>query len=184
VPNLEEMLQGSSVIDAEFKFDLIDYLAQYPNAPVKSIADILESGRYHPSLGAGLRRRNAIEARDTDAYRRALAKRSAVQQAVVSTMTANKLAALAYPVVRRKPALIGQPQVGSNCQLSASTGLPAMSAPAGFTSDGLPVGVELLGGQFSEPELLKLAYAYEEAVRPRRPPVTTPPLADERPRTP
>src|ERR1019366_10147519 len=86
VPDLEALLQGSSVIDAEFKFDLIDYLAQYPKAPVKSIADILASGRYHPSLESGLKRRNAIEARDTDAYRRALAKRSAVQNAVVSTM--------------------------------------------------------------------------------------------------
>jgi Asp-tRNA(Asn)/Glu-tRNA(Gln) amidotransferase A subunit family amidase len=178
VPDLEELLQDSSVIDAEFKFDLIDYLAQYPNAPVKSIADILESGRYHPSLERGLKRRNAVEARDTDAYRRALAKRAAVQRAVVSVMAGHQLTALAYPVLRRKPALIGQPQAGSNCQLSASAGLPAMSVPAGFTGDALPVGAELLGGMFSEPQLLKIAYAYEQAVKLRRPPPTTPALAE------
>jgi Asp-tRNA(Asn)/Glu-tRNA(Gln) amidotransferase A subunit family amidase len=178
MPNLEEMLQGSSVIDAEFKFDLMDYLAQYPNAPVSSIADILKSGRYHPSLEGSLKRRNAIESRETEAYRRARAKRSAVQQAVLATLAENRVTALAYPVLRRKPALIGQPQGGSNCQLSASSGLPALSVPAGFTSDGLPVGMELVGGLFDEPELLKLAYAYEQAVQPRRPPPSTPPLGN------
>lgn len=178
VPDLEELLQGSSVIDAEFKFDLMDYLARYPNAPVRSLAEILASGRYHPSLEGGLRRRNAIAARETDAYRRARAKRSAVHQAVVATMGKYRLDALAYPVLRRKPALIGQPQAGSNCQLSPSSGLPALSMPAGFTSDGLPIGVELLGEPLAEPGLLKLAYAYEQAVHPRRPPPGTPALTE------
>src|SRR5207248_560367 len=84
VQDLEGLLQGSSLIDAEFKFDLLDYLARYPNAPVHSLTDILDSGRYHPSLEGGLRRRNAVEARETDAYRRARAQRSAVHQAVIT----------------------------------------------------------------------------------------------------
>ena len=45
-----------------------------------------------------------------------------------------------------------------------------MSLPAGFTADGLPVGLELLGGAFSEPLLLRIAYAYERGAQPRRPP--------------
>jgi Asp-tRNA(Asn)/Glu-tRNA(Gln) amidotransferase A subunit family amidase len=52
-----------------------------------------------------------------------------------------------------------------------------MSMPAGFTSDGLPVGMDLLGQPWSEPTLLRVAYAYERAVAPRKPPKTTPPLA-------
>lgn len=84
--------------------------------------------------------------------------------------------ALAYPTLRRLPAAIGEPQRGSNCQLSPSTGLPVVAMPAGFTDGGVPVGVELLGGDWSEPALLKMAYAYEEAVHPRRPPFSTPAL--------
>ena len=49
-------------------------------------------------------------------------------------------------------------------------------ASAGFTADGLPVGVELLGRAWSEPQLIKLAYTYEQATRHRRPPPGTPAL--------
>ena len=52
----------------------------------------------------------------------------------------------------------------------------SMSVPAGFTEDGLPVGITLLGRPYAEPVLLKLAYAYEQATRHRKPPPTTPAL--------
>ena len=64
----------------------------------------------------------------------------------------------------RKPAVIGQPQGGSNCQLSATTGLPALSMPAGFTSDGLPIGAQLLGKPLDETTLLRAAHVIETAV--------------------
>src|SRR6185436_13214033 len=84
--------------------------------------------------------------------------------------------ALAYPTLRRKPALIGEAQGGTNCQLSATTGLPAISMPAGFSNDGLPIGLELLGGAWEEARLLKYAYAWEQASKLRKPPFSTPPL--------
>ena len=185
VPGLEDLVRGSGVIDAEFKFDLMDYLSRSPNAPVRSLADILARGAYHASLEASFKRRNAVEARETEAYRRSRVKRDAVRAVVVATMDEQKLDALAYPVLRRKAALIGEPQRGGeNCQLSPSAGLPALSAPAGFTSDGLPIGVELLGAAWSEPQLLAIAYAYEQATHPRRPPATTPALVEGRPPSP
>ena len=48
--------------------------------------------------------------------------------------------------------------------------------PAGFADDGMPVGVELLGRPFAEPELLKLAYSFEQATHHRRLPPLTPQL--------
>src|SRR6266850_1248262 len=92
-------------------------------------------------------------------------------------MADDHLDALAYPTIRRKAAPIGEQQMGVNCHLSANSGLPAISVPAGFTADGLPVGVELLGHAWSEPLLIKLAYAYEQATRHRQPPASTPALA-------
>ncbi len=141
IPGLDEQMQGSSVINAEFKFDLADYLAGHRAPPVHSLTEILDSGRYHASLDANFKTRNRPEQRDTDEY----------------------------------PAIIGEPQRGTNCQLSPSTGLPVVAMPAGF-ADGVPVGVELLGGDWSEPALLKMAYAYEQATRPRRPPFSAPAL--------
>ncbi len=178
IPGLEELLDGSAVIDAEFKFDLMDYLAQFPDAPAHSLGDIIERGLYHAELETTFKRRDAGSARDTDAYRRARIRRAAVHDLVLSEMKGQRVDALAYPVLRRRPASIGEPQRGTNCQLSPSSGLPAISVPAGFTDDGLPIGVELLGAEWSEPALLSLAYSYEQAVHPRRPPPTTPALVD------
>jgi hypothetical protein len=48
--------------------------------------------------------------------------------------------------------------------------------PAGFTQDGLPIALELLGRPFDEGTLLSLAYAYEQSAHPRQPPFSTPPL--------
>jgi len=65
---------------------------------------------------------------------------------------------------------------GDNRSLSANLAWPAITVPMGFTAEGLPAGVELLGRPFSEPRLLGLAYAFEQATKHRRPPGTTPPL--------
>jgi amidase len=85
-----------------------------------------------------------------------------------------RVEALAYPPIRRKANLIGQMQMGTNCQLAAKSGLPAIVVPGGFTTDGLPVGVELSGRAWSEPQLIKFAYAYEQITHHRRPPSSTP----------
>ena len=176
VPGLDDLLAGSSVIDAEFKFDLAEYLSHVPDAPVKSLGEIVDGGMVHAAVEASARRRNAVANQETDAYRRARIKRDTIRQAVTAAFDEHRLDALIYPVMRRKPSLIGEPQGGSNCQLSASSGLPALAVPAGMTPDGLPIGLELLGRAFDEAKLLALAYSYEQAVHPRQPPFSTPPL--------
>jgi Asp-tRNA(Asn)/Glu-tRNA(Gln) amidotransferase A subunit family amidase len=176
VPALSELLRDSSTIDSEFKFDLADYLAAASAPPVRSLAEILERGLYHERAESVLRRRNAVDRRDTEVYRKVLIRRDALRHAVLSAMDEQQVLALVYPSVRRKPALLGETQPGNNCQLSASTGLPALAVPAGFTDDGLPVGLELLGRPFSEAALLGLGYAFEQSTHHRRPPASTPPL--------
>jgi Asp-tRNA(Asn)/Glu-tRNA(Gln) amidotransferase A subunit family amidase len=176
MPELTELLRATSVIDAEFKFDLADYLAAAQNPPVRSLGEILERGLHHQALDATFRRRNGATARDTDAYRASLAKREAARKAILAVMDAEKVTALVYPTIRRKPSVIGEAQAGANCQLSPTTGLPALSVPAGFTTDGLPVGVEFVGRPFADAELLELGDAFERTIRARRPPSSTPPL--------
>jgi Asp-tRNA(Asn)/Glu-tRNA(Gln) amidotransferase A subunit family amidase len=170
IAGFDDLLQDTSVINAEFKFDLMDYLRARPNAPVRSLADILKRQLHHEAVNGVFTRAEAVPSRDTEAYRTALAKRDAAREAVLAAMGRGGFTVLAYPTIRRKPAPIGQPQPGNNCQLSAATGLPAISIPAGFTADGLPVGLELLGQPFSEARLLRIAYAYERMMQPRRPP--------------
>jgi amidase len=176
VPGLDDLLRDSSVIGDEFKFDLAAYLAKQPNAPVKSLGEIIDRGLHHAELDATFRLRNAPAKRETEHYRQAMIKRRTLRAAVLATLEEQRIDALAYPTLRRKPALIGEAQGGTNCQLSATTGLPAIAMPAGFSSDGLPIALELLGGAWEEARLLKYAYAWEQAAKPRRPPFSTPPL--------
>jgi Asp-tRNA(Asn)/Glu-tRNA(Gln) amidotransferase A subunit family amidase len=178
IPGLDAVINAAGVIDYELKPDLMDYLAKVPNAPVKSLAEILDHELVHTSLEEPLHRREARGAREGDAYRAALQQRTAARDLVVAFLEANKLDAIVYPTVRRKAAFIGEPQRGANCQLSAVTGLPALTAPAGFTPDGMPIGVELLGRPFDDARLVAMAYDYEQSTHPRRAPSTTPPLID------
>jgi amidase len=48
-------------------------------------------------------------------------------------------------------------------------GYPSISVPVGYAF-GLPVGLSLIGPAWSEPVLIRLAYAYEQLAHPRRPP--------------
>ena len=148
----------------------------HPTAPVRTLEEVLASGKYHPSLETGLRNSQAVDSRETKEYLEHIVKRDTLRQAILKAMADNRLDALAYPTIRRKANVVGQPQAGTNCHLSANSGLPAIVVPGGFTPDGVPVGVELLGRAWSEPQLIKLAYAYEQATRHRRPPASTPAL--------
>ena len=181
IPGLNELLldrlNGFLILTQDFKFDFNAYLAVRPTAPVRTLEEVLASGKYHPSLEAGLRNSQAVESRGTKEYLEHIVKRDTLRQAILKAMADNRLDALAYPTIRRKANVAGQQQAGTNCHLSANSGLPAIVVPGGFTPDGLPVGVELLGRAWSEPLLIKLAYAYEQATRHRRRPASTPTLA-------
>src|SRR5262245_58436552 len=178
IPDLDAVIGAAGVIDFELKPDLTDFLATVPNAPVKSLGEILDRGLEHTQLEAALRRRETNGTRASDAYKAALAKRITARDLVVSFLDSNRLDAIVYPTVRRKAAILNEPQRGANCQLSAVTGLPALTMPAGFTPDGLPIGVELLGRPLADASLLGMAYDYEQSVKPRRAPSTTPALVD------
>jgi aspartyl-tRNA(Asn)/glutamyl-tRNA(Gln) amidotransferase subunit A len=60
-----------------------------------------------------------------------------------------------------------------HCRPANFTGLPAISVPCGFTRDGLPVGLQLIGRAFDETTLLRIAFSYERANdwRGRHPPI-------------
>ncbi|HEV8362376.1 MAG TPA: amidase family protein [Gemmatimonadaceae bacterium] len=182
IPDFDSLLAASSVINYEFKWDLIDYLSRVPNAPVKSLREIIDHGMHHDALDATFRVRDTVQTRDSEGYRKAVAKQDTIRHRLIALFDSLRLDALVYPTMQRRPAIVGEPQAGSTCQLSSHCGFPALSLPAGFTSDGLPVGLELLGRPFSDTRLVAFAYAFEQApggVR-RRPPATTPVLNDAR----
>jgi amidase len=52
-----------------------------------------------------------------------------------------------------------------SCYFITVTGLPAISVPCGFTEDGLPVGLQIIGRHQDDFTVLQLAYAFERATR-------------------
>ena len=175
-PDLAELVQGASVIRQEFRFDVNAYLEATPGAPVRSLAELVEAGLYHDILERGLADTLQIASREADGYREALAKRDTVRDTVIELMDEQDLDALIYPTIRRTARPIGQPQQGSNCALSAVSGLPAITVPAGEADDAMPVGLEMLARPWEEPRLIELAYAWEQQQPRRQPPAFTPSL--------
>jgi len=171
-------LESARVLEYEFARDFDAYLAETGDAaPVDSLADLVATGELHPAVRARFEG-TAILDTDADAldentgYLRSLRRREAIRDATLARLADDDLDALLYPPSRIPPVEIpdNQPFAEMNCELAAHTGLPAIVVPAGFTPDGLPVGVELLGREFAEERLFELAYAFEQATDHRRPP--------------
>lgn len=177
IDGLDELLRNTGVIDYEFTTDIEAYLRE-SGAPISSIPELLESGKYHAALEARYRR-SVARAEDTEEHGARLARQGEVRRLLIETMDANNLDALVYPTLRVKPVFIGESQYGSLCRIAAHSGLPALTAPAGFTADGLPVGIELLARPFADGRLLGLAFAWERLEQPRRAPQRMPSLVTD-----
>jgi Asp-tRNA(Asn)/Glu-tRNA(Gln) amidotransferase A subunit family amidase len=167
----------------QFKFDLNNYLAGLGSAvPMHSLDDIIKSGRFHSSIQQRLTSAQAVELAPKDNPGCAARDQSQerLRVAVLKLMDDQKLDALVYPTWSNPPRLIGDlsSPAGDNSQFfSPSTGFPAITVPMGFTRGGtLPAGMQFFGRPWSEPMLIKLAYAYEQATKHRKPPPTTPPI--------
>jgi Asp-tRNA(Asn)/Glu-tRNA(Gln) amidotransferase A subunit family amidase len=166
-----------------FKYDLNRFLAaRADRLPLKSLTDIVKSGRFHPNNQRRLETADAgpENGPDSAACQADFAYREQVRQAVVKTMDKLKLDAFVYPTWSNPPRLIGDLNTphGDNSQFySPTTGFPAINVPMGFTRGGtLPAGMTIYGRAWSEPKLIQFAYAFEQATHHRRPPATTPPL--------
>jgi Asp-tRNA(Asn)/Glu-tRNA(Gln) amidotransferase A subunit family amidase len=188
IPNwparFKDPLEPYFVLCQEFKFDLNTHLAERPTAPVRSLDGVLASGKFstHETVEPRLRNSHSVATLDTKEYHEHLARRTTIKRAILQAMAEHRVDALVYPTVAEKAPLLNELQKAESitCYLSANSGLPAITVPGGFTDDGFPVGVELLGRPWTEPTLIKLAYAYEQATRHRRPPASTPPLVSSR----
>ncbi|WP_419948987.1 amidase [Candidatus Palauibacter sp.] len=180
IPDQDSLLARTGVIGLEFAVDLAEYLAATGGTPVVSLGEIVALGLHHEQLDGTFRRRSEAGPRDEAEYAETLERQGALRAAIVAFMDEEGLDAIAYPTLRRDPALIGSPPIGGTCQLAAHSGLPAISAPAGFTRTGMPTGVELMGRPFDDARLVSFAYALERAIEPRRAPHRTPPLVDGR----
>lgn len=161
-----------------FKTDLERYLvARAPNAPVKTLEEVIRSRRFHPTVELRLREASqATEAPEVSAGCQSRERvRDAVRAAVTQLMDSLQLDAMVYPTWSNPPRLIGDLNTphGDNSQLfSPTTGFPALTVPMGYTRGGrLPAGISFFGRAWSEYRLIELAYDYEQRTRHWKKPV-------------
>lgn len=177
IDGLDELVRTSGVIGMEANADLNVYL-ESSRAPFKSMDAILDSGLFHAALEQRFRNplRGDASMDDYDAY---LGNREKLADAIRQAMTAKDVDVIVFPTLGVKPMRIEEDQFGSSCQIAAHSGFPAISMPAGFTPDGVPVGVEVLARPFEESRLVSIGFAYEEIAGTRRPPQRTPSLVSD-----
>ena len=177
-----------TVLLYEFKADLNAYLAQLgPDAPVKSIDDIIVFNEQHADLTMPYFAQEAMQQAaekgplSESAYWEALANnhKQARDEGIDAVLRQHQLDAIIAP--SGGPAWFtdwvnGDHHGGSSSSPAAVAGYPSITVPAGFVF-GLPVGISFFSTAYREPTLLKLAYAFEQASRVRRPPQFLPTVA-------
>lgn len=164
----------------EFKADLNKYLQEHPSAPVKNMQEIIEFNKNHadkemPWFGQEI----FMEAEKkgdlkSEEYLKALedAKRLAGKEGIDTVMEKHNLDAIIAQT--NGPAwtidwVNGDHFSGGSSSPAAISGYPNVTIPMGYIH-GLPAGISFFGKAWSEPKLLKIAYAFEQATKHRRAP--------------
>jgi amidase len=165
----------------EFKADLNAYLAgRGATAQVRTLKDVMDFNEAHRPqempyfLQEIMQQAQAKGPLTEPAYRAARAKclRLAGREGIDAVMTQHRLDALVVPTGNPPwtiDLLLGDHFLGGSSTPAAVAGYPSIAVPAGYAF-GLPVGMSFIGRAWSEPTLIKLAYAYEQGTKHRKPP--------------
>lgn len=181
IPTAKKMGEGEmTVLLYEFKSDLNRYLKGLARSRVRSLKEVIEFNKKYRKkelkyFGQDifLKAQKTTNLKDR-AYLKA-AKQGPLlsrQKGIDLVMSKHKLDALVAPTTAPAWTLDlvdGDHGMGGSSQPTAIAGYPQVTVPAGFAF-GLPVGISFMGRAFSEPTLLRLAYAFEQATKHRAPP--------------
>jgi len=170
----------TTVLLYDFKNDLNAYLATRTGVPIRSLAEAIafnEARAAEELKWFGQDRFEDAEAkgpRTEPEYLEALQQSHSLsrEQGIDAVMDEFQLDALVAPTAG--PAWVtdlvdGDHHITASSTPAAQAGYPIVTVPAGF-SFGLPVNISFIGRAFSEPTLIRLAFAFEQATRVRRPP--------------
>jgi amidase len=165
----------------EFKADLNRYLEDLGKAaPIHSLKEAIDFNtknrdRVMPYFGQEIFEQAESRGPLTDEkYRKALedSKRMSRQEGLDAAFADLRLDAVV--AISGGPAWLidlinGDTETGGSSQLAAVSGYPSITVPAGYAL-GLPIGLSFIGPAWSEPKLIKLAYAFEQATKARKVP--------------
>jgi amidase len=191
LPGIDDALNNEyPALLVEFKHDINAYLAGTPGAHPKDLAGLIAFDQAHADIEMPyfqqeiFEQAQATSGDETDPsylHERTTATQSA-RAAIDQAVAANHLDAILAPT--NGPAWVTNLQTGDDftdftaaSAPGAIAGYPDLTVPAGYDPTGtLPIGMSLFGGRFSEPTLIALGYAFEQATHARHAPTFLPTL--------
>lgn len=190
IPTAKAMVDASSSRDLmfyEFKADLNAYLAERNDPNIKTMADVIVFNKAHAAEEMPYFRQETFEKSESmgpltePGYLEALANNQRLSRtegldAVLDQLGLDVLIAPTASPPFTIDEVNGNRVLGSSSTPAALAGYPLLSMLAGYTPHGLPVNLTLMGRAWSEPVLIRIAYALEQALPPRRPPTYLPTL--------
>jgi len=181
ISKLKELLAKRAGSYAEGEESFKRYFGRSAQAPFQTRQEAAES----PDFAKVVRRSQDRWKRSVDPSKHYeyLLAREELTVNFLKAMADHKLDAIVHKAVEHQPTLIrdgiNSPYVDQKGAPHLNTFLvfvPTIVVPAGFTRDNLPAGISFLGRPYDDGNMIKLAYAYEQATRHRRPPASTTPL--------
>ena len=182
LPKLDQQLSLSSLHELHPRYDINEFLQELSDPPADSIEELFRTGAYHEALELFKNIADGPEdPTEEPNYWGSVAAQEALRESILYLLAKYDLDALVFPDVQVGPVKYADYHSGAvtredypvNTVIASQSSCPAISMPAGFTDDGLPVGIELLGQPNSEGLLLELAAGYERAAETRYPPEST-----------
>jgi amidase len=181
IPDLKTLLakRATSSSDEEAAFNL--WLSRSKNPPYRSRREAMSTPEFQ-KVQKRSRDRWTKPASD-EAHYEYLKSREELLGNLLKLMADHRLDAIAHKAVEHQPTLIrdgvNPPFVDQKGAPHLNTFLvyvPSIVVPAGFTRDHLPAGITFLGRPYDDANMIKFAYAYEQATRHRQPPASVTPL--------
>ncbi|XP_051146342.1 probable amidase At4g34880 [Andrographis paniculata] len=169
IPNIDVILNPlecgeTTALLAEFKLTLNTYLKELTKSPVRSLSDIISFNQNHPHL-------ERSEEFGQEILIAADATNGMGEEEQVALEKMKKLSRDGFEKMMRDNKLDAMVTLGADAStVLAISGFPAITVPAGYDSDGMPVGMCFGGLRNTEPALIQISYGFEQATHIRRPP--------------
>jgi Asp-tRNA(Asn)/Glu-tRNA(Gln) amidotransferase A subunit family amidase len=183
IPNLIDQIVETSLYLTHSRYDINRFLASRPNMPTRSLEAIKAAGKFDPTLDLLIDIFEGPEKPEDDPdYYRKLAARDRFQRLVLGIVGKNRLDAIVFPSVQVLPPTKKDVRAGkhkclefpTNTLIASQTWMPSICIPAGFSEEGIPVGLEIVVLPYHEPELFRLGSGFEAATKARRAPTFKP----------
>lgn len=182
IETAEKVREPEQIVEQyEFKNDLKNYLDRLgPKAPVHTLADVIafnekNKDRVMPYFG----QERMLEAENRgpltdEVYLKARQEKWRLSRAegidsVRQKYKLDAIVAVTGGMLWTIDPVNGDHRTGGSSTPAAAAGYPSITIPAGYIF-GLPVGISFMAGAYQEPQIIKFAYAFEQATRVRRPP--------------